>query len=230
MLYGLVFLLLAVQLSVLATVIGGWGMLLLWPATSFFLVSLAYFGAGPRVFAKRPDGTRNPVVTALLLPYLVFTYAVWWIACRLSREPIRHEIMPNLFLGRRASLRELPTNVELVIDLTSEFVSGTAIRCLPGYACLPTLDTGVPDLVRFRESVGRVATFQGVAFIHCAQGHGRSGLFVAAVLIVRGLATDAKDAVRMVRTVRPGVRLKPKQMRFLEAFARNYSPSGGSNP
>ena len=157
---------------------------------------------------------------ALLLPYLAFASAVWWMACRLSREPIRHEVTPKLFLGRRAAFHELPPGCELVIDLTCEFVNEAAVRRSPGYVCLPTLDAGLPDPERFRACAEQAATRTGVVFVHCAQGHGRSGLFVAAVLISRGLATDAKDAVRMVRAVRPEARLKPNQMRFLEQFAQ----------
>ena len=221
MLYALVFLALAAQLATFAILLGGWGYLLAWPACSFLTVALGYFGLGPRVFGKQPNGTRHPTAFALLLPYLAFASAVWWMACRLSREPIRHEVTPKLFLGRRAAFHELPPGCELVIDLTCEFVNEAAVRRSPGYVCLPTLDAGLPDPERFRACAEQAATRTGVVFVHCAQGHGRSGLFVAAVLLARGLATDPKDAVKKVRAVRRGVRMKPHQMRFLEAFARD---------
>ncbi|MEO2090621.1 MAG: protein-tyrosine phosphatase family protein [Gemmataceae bacterium] len=221
MLYGVVFLLLAAQLLALAWVVGGWGWVLAWPAASFAVVAAGYLGLGPRVFGKRPDGTRHPLATVLLFPYLAFTRSVWWVACRFDRQPPLHELVPNVFLGRRAAFHGLPANTAAVIDLTCEFTDVAGIRRLPGYVCLPTLDAGIPDPARFRECVRLAAEFPGVVFIHCAQGHGRSGLFAAAVLLARGLATDPKDAVRQVRAVRRGVRVKPHQMRFLEAFARD---------
>jgi hypothetical protein len=230
MIYGVVFLALAVQLVALGALLGGWGLMFLWPGVSFALVALGYLGAGPRVFGKRVDGTRHPIATVLLLPYLVFVYAVWWGVCRLSREPVRHEVVPRLFLGRRVSPRELPAGCELVIDLTCEFEAAPAIRRRTGYAGLPTLDAGIPDLDQFRVVVSRAAACPGVVFVHCAQGHGRSGLFAAAVLVARGLAADPRQAVRMVRAVRPWVRLKPHQMRFLTAYARGMAPGLGSTP
>lgn len=225
MLYGIVFLLFAGQLVLLAVMIGGWAWALLWPAVSFAVVSLAYLGLGPRVFGKRADGTRHPLVTFLLFPFLTFTFVVWWVACRLSREPIRHSVHPNLFLGRRSALHELPPGVDLVVDLTCEFTDVAAIRRLPGYICVPTLDAMPPTVDRFSEAVRRAAECAGVVFVHCAQGHGRGGLFIAAILLTRGLANSPEEAVHMVRAVRPGVRLKPGQRKFLESLQGASSSS-----
>lgn len=52
--------------------------------------------------------------------------------------------------------------------------------------------------------------------IHCAQGHGRTGLVAAAVLLVSGEAKTAVDAIAMVKSVRPGVELNREQMSVLE--------------
>lgn len=54
------------------------------------------------------------------------------------------------------------------------------------------------------------------ALIHCAQGHGRTGLVAAAVLLVSGEAKTAVDAIAMVKSVRPGVELNREQMSVLE--------------
>jgi protein-tyrosine phosphatase len=77
------------------------------------------------------------------------------------------------------------------------------------------MDAGVPDGPRFRAAVETAAAFPGRVYVHCAQGHGRTGLFAAAVLLARGAAATPAEAVARVRAVRPGVRLKPAQRRWL---------------
>ncbi|TWU44827.1 hypothetical protein Poly51_58930 [Rubripirellula tenax] len=52
--------------------------------------------------------------------------------------------------------------------------------------------------------------------IHCAQGHGRTGLVAAAVLIVSGEAQTAADAIAIIQAVRPGVELNKAQRMILE--------------
>jgi protein-tyrosine phosphatase len=52
--------------------------------------------------------------------------------------------------------------------------------------------------------------------IHCAQGHGRTGLVASAVLLVSGKAQTAADAIAMVQSVRPGVDLNREQRFVLE--------------
>lgn len=65
------------------------------------------------------------------------------------------------------------------------------------------------------ELVRKVARWQGGVYIHCASGHGRSATVAAAVLMVRGLAADAKAAENLMKRVRPGIRLSLGQRRLL---------------
>jgi len=52
--------------------------------------------------------------------------------------------------------------------------------------------------------------------IHCALGHGRTGMVTAAVLVASGEAQTAADAIAMIQTVRPGVKLNKAQRLTLE--------------
>lgn len=106
-----------------------------------------------------------------------------------------------------------------MVDLTAEFPEPAGVRNRPVYRCLPTLDGAAPEESAFRALVAEVAAWPGPVFVHCALGHGRTGTFATAVLLARGLAADAREAVRMVRAVRPGVRLAPAQQRLLDAVA-----------
>jgi protein-tyrosine phosphatase len=211
--YAILFGLLAGYLAFLAAASGGWGWLLLWPAVSFGLLAAAYAGLGPRVFGKRGDGRLSPLMVWLLLPVLLLLWGLW----HLSRLAGRccDEVAPGLWLGRRAFVRELPPGIVLVVDLTAEFSAPRGIREGRDYLALPTLDAAAPDESAFRAALDRVSGAAGPVYLHCAQGHGRSALLAAAVLLRRGIASDVRDAERILRRARPGVRLKPAQRRLL---------------
>jgi hypothetical protein len=188
-----------------------------WPALAFVVVAAGYATLGPRVFGKRPDGTLPAANVALLLPFLLLAWAIWHVRRLVPLEPAWHEVTPGLLLGRRLLGRELP-GVGLVVDFTSEFAEPRAVRSHPGYRCLPTLDACAPhDPERFRALVAEVAAFDGRVYVHCANGHGRSAVFAAAVLVARGL--EFKEALRTVRAARPSVRLNRVQLSWLRRVA-----------
>jgi protein-tyrosine phosphatase len=213
--YAVVFAGFSVYLAVVGVALGGPGWLLLWPALSFLVVAAAYAGLGPGLLGKRPDGRIAWWAAAPLLPYLIITWGLWRLLRSFSREPCCQEVAAGLWLGRRPLPEDLPPDIDLVVDLTAEFPEPRGVRDGRTYLCLPTLDTLAPDEGAFGELVRRVARWPGRAYVHCASGHGRSATVAAAVLIVRGLARDAKEAEALLRRVRPGVRLKKAQRELL---------------
>ncbi len=218
MIHAVVFLLLGVVLAAAGASHRGWYLLSIWPAVSFGLVGAAYAGLGPGVFGKQPNGRMTWWKVLVMLPFLVFAWGVWHVARLVSREPACHEICPGLWLGRRLLPKELPEQVRAVVDLTCEFPEPRAIARNTQYVCLPTLDTTAPsrdDLVKLLESL---KDLPGGIYVHCASGHGRSALVAAALLLVRGQAADAKQALGLVRKARPAVRLQPSQYRLLESI------------
>jgi predicted protein tyrosine phosphatase len=217
MLYAAVFLLFAGYLAAVAVTVGGPAWPLVWPAGAFAVVAAGYLGAGPAVFGKRPDGTLRPVHVVVLLPYLLLAWGVWHLHRRLSGGPAWHRIAPGLLLGRRPLPHELPADVAVVVDLAAEFPEPAGVRAGREYHALPTLDGFPSHPERFRELVRRIAAETRSVYVHCANGHGRSAAFAAAVLLARGLAADADDAVRQVRAARPGARPKRRQVRLLAA-------------
>lgn len=181
-------------------------------------MAAAYARQKPRVFGKRRGGTLAWGSCVLLLPYLLFTWLLWYCQTRFSREAVCDEVAPGLWLGRRASAKELPPDVTLVVDLTSEFSEPRAVRTGRAYLCLPTLDNAAPELKGFRDIVQQVADWNGEVYVHCALGHGRSALAAAAVLMARGVADTPEEAISLVERARPGVRLNPIQQSFLECW------------
>jgi protein-tyrosine phosphatase len=217
--YALVFAALGAYLLAMAATIGGYGWLAVWPTVSMFIVAAAYAGVGPRVFGKRPNGTLAWWSFVINLPFLLFAWSVWHLQRLLTREPSCHEVAPGLWLGRRPLPHELPTGITTVVDLTAEFFEPRRVRDGRTFECLPTLDACLPSEADAVRLVRRIAADTGIVYVHCAQGHGRSGIVVAAVLLVRGLADDPAKAVAAVRAVRPGVHLRKAQRVALARIA-----------
>jgi protein-tyrosine phosphatase len=110
----------------------------------------------------------------------------------------------------------MPGDAKLVVDLTAEFAEPEHLRTAADYRCLPVLDGSVPNLERFDALVQELADFQGPIFVHCAAGHGRSGMVAAAVLVRRGEAADVHEAIDRMRKARPRIRLGRRQRRLVE--------------
>ncbi len=217
--FGVMLCSLGVLLAGAAVWLGGPALLVLWPATSAFVVGLGYLFFGPSVFGKREDGSLSPLMLALLFPYHV---AAWirlrWNA-RDGRPPF-DEVAPGVYLGRRlVDATELPRDVRLVVDLTAEFRVTRGLTGHYDYLALPTLDTTVPPYDAFARLVERTAAHAGPIYIHCAAGYGRSAAVAAAVLVARGLATDVDDAQAKLRAARPKVWLHPGQRAHVIRFA-----------
>lgn len=210
MLLGALFLLLGIAFGVLGLIEGGFGYAFLWPALCFALVGAGYLGLGSRVFGKRADGSLPIASRIVFAPYLGLAWLIWQ-ALRRTRVRPYDLVSPRLYLARRLHARELPADVELIVDLTAEFAVPRGVALGRTYRALPSLDAHVPDALRFEQLVDEVARSEAVTLVHCAAGHGRSAAFVAAVLIRRGVAADIDEAERLIKAVRPSIRIRRVQ-------------------
>ena len=227
---GLFLVFVSLGLGLPALQLGGPFLLLLWPSASALIVSVGYLFTGPGVLGKRADGTLAPLRVALLFPFFAFMWTMFHLQRRLLGEDCCDEVAPGLFLGRRPLPGELPADIALVVDLTSEFAELKEIRSGRRYLALPALDGGVPELTAFEAAVEQVALEQGRVYVHCASGHGRSTMLCAAVLMRRGLAKDVAEAEALLQARRPSVRLHGVQRRALAsltAVARKREPPPG---
>jgi protein-tyrosine phosphatase len=120
-------------------------------------------------------------------------------------------------VGRRLLAHEVVGEFANYVDLTAEFSEPSAIRRNPGYMSVPILDGSAPDPAALDQAVSRLRP--GRTFIHCAQGHGRTGLFALAMLLRSGRAGSADEGLRKLQAARPGVRLSKVQLRCIERFA-----------
>jgi len=186
-------------------------------AADFIAVGVAYGLRKPGVFGKRVNGTIPFWSWLSFLPYHALNVAVWHFARLMSSEPASNEVGDALVIGRRPANDEVVPDVANLIDLTSELQEPPQFRTHAGYVCLPTLDATAPSLEQLALTMRRLRP--GRAFIHCAQGHGRTGLAALAFLLSRGLVDNVPDALRKIQLARPGVRLNREQYRCAEAYA-----------
>lgn len=199
---------------------------LIWSGISFCSVALGYAGVGPRVFGKTSSGQIPLALKILNLPYLAYTWLVWHLVRLLSREAAFNTIDDNLVIGRRLLASEAPEGFDHYVDLTAEFEEPAPIRARPCYRCLPILDASVPTIEELRGAVESSAS--GRTFVHCAQGHGRTGLFALALLLRRGRVQTIEEGVGLLRSLRPAVRLNREQVafahRYLKTDAKQAAP------
>src|SRR5689334_1121923 len=116
--HAILFIVIGILLALRAATLGGWWLLMLWPASSFFIVGLAYAWIGAGIFGKRPDGSMAWWALLALFPYLLFTWLVWHVRRLLSGRAAAEQIVPGLWLGRRPLVSDLPADVAVLVDLT----------------------------------------------------------------------------------------------------------------
>ena len=215
-----------VGLGYLAVRSGGAATLALWPAAALLVAGGAYVVGSPRPFGKRADGSQSPLSVALMLPYLAAHWGLWRMQRRTWKRAKAHEVSPGLWLGQRPLAGELPPGTTLVVDLTCEFAADPAVLSGAAYVCLPTLDGRSPEGDALARLVREVAAHDGIIYVHCAAGHGRSAVVMACVLVTRGLATDGEEALRGMVKMRETINLTSEQ---LDQVAR-FRPLRGAFP
>ncbi|WP_395750443.1 protein-tyrosine phosphatase family protein [Prosthecobacter sp.] len=189
---------------------GWWTWIVLWLGMDMILLSRAYARRDASVFGKRADGSLAPARALLFLPYLLFTWGVWRL-CLLLPEPKTHQINATLTVGRRlVGGHERPAGITAVLDMTAEFSEPASVRSGIRYIVLPTLDASAPSPEALLATL-RTLKPDEHAFIHCAQGHGRTGLAALALLLLRGEVPGIEEGLAMLRNIRPGIGLSPEQ-------------------
>jgi len=207
---GALFLVFALLQAVAVWLLWPWGLVFLWVAAAYVMAGLAYFTGRPGWLGKRHDGTMALWTAFLSFPYLVLAVVASMVR-RVLREPPWNEVAPGLYVGRRVSGAELPPDIDLVVDLTSEFAEPASVRAGRSYRCLPTMDGCASEPDAFRALAVEVAGWPGRVYVHCAVGHGRSAALAAAVIILRGDARDVASAEALMKQARPGIELKRAQ-------------------
>jgi hypothetical protein len=193
----------------------------------FALLSFAYFFSWPRLLGKRRDGKLLISSYALFWPYHLSNYVLLAASRLLLRERPFDEIAPGLFIGARLlpfdRAKATACDFRSVLDLTCEFSETSRLREAAVYFCIPLLDRGTPSQPQLRAGLDfiRKRLEVGPVYVHCAQGHGRSATFAAAWLLATGCVRHPREAVQMLQSKRPLVRLTVGQFSALTEFSVN---------
>lgn len=199
-----------------ASSLSSWFWWLIWLGISLIILGFAHATGHHNLYGKRADGTLPLWPKLLHLPFLLFTWATWRIYRMTSREDAWNEITNELVIGRRLLAHEQPGAFTNYLDLTAEFDEPLPHRQLPGYQSFLILDGSAPkaaDLLAIIKSLK-----PGRTFVHCAQGHGRTGLVALAILLHNGKAKTIEEGLALLRQKRPKVRLNTKQMKTAQEF------------
>lgn len=197
--YALVFWSVTVLCIYYAMTESGWLYILCWPGLSFGVAGAAYVGARPRVFGKRQDGSLNLLALIILLPYLLYAWGVWHLWRLSTREPAYQDLYEGVKIGRRLLSSEFPDATSQVFDLTSEFPEPASIRSKVLYRFVPALDARPPQPFTLREAAQQVLNANNGVYIHCANGHGRTGTLAGAVLMLSGITQTAEETLEYIR-------------------------------
>ena len=206
-----------------------WGAFLIWPAVSFGVAAAAYFGVGPGV--SRKQNGRLPWTTWWTLGPVLLGQQVSRLYYR-RKSPAWNELTSQVWIGGVLSDGEarsaVRNGVTAVLDLTAEFSEASAFRALT-YRNIPILDLTAPTADQLREAVAFIdqQSDVGIVYVHCKIGYSRTAGIAAAYLLSTGLADSLGRAFEIVRSVRPGVVIRPEIVAALEKYVsedRRVSP------
>ncbi|WP_353632014.1 phosphatase PAP2/dual specificity phosphatase family protein [Pseudomonas canadensis] len=204
----------ALLVAILAFVLGGGWLWILWPAVSLALIKANYFVLGAAGFQKRADGQLTPAARWLYAPYL----AAAWVNSRLwtRKHPQPDLIVDNVWLGR------IPTTSEqepfkAIVDLCAELPINPQGRA---YQLIPVLDLIAPSPTECLQAAQAIEHLRasGPLLVCCALGYSRSATAVAAWLLHTGRAATIEDALTIIRTARADVVLHPAHREALEGL------------
>jgi protein-tyrosine phosphatase len=118
---------------------------------------------------------------------------------------------------------KIPTDVDLIVDLSNEYEESSAVTKDRSYICFPIWDQATPlDKEGFVHLVEQVANFRGTIYIHCAFGVGRSVITAICIMVKKGIVPSYQVAYKMIKTLRPIVNLKPYQIEFIEEIVPRF--------
>jgi protein-tyrosine phosphatase len=121
-----------------------------------------------------------------------------------------------LFIGRRTL--NVPDTIKSVIDLTCEFEEYGRLVKDKSYFSFPILDACPPDNIDFKEVLDKIARLPKPVYIHCAEGHGRTGMVAAGLLLYEQNAKTIDEAINLIQSVRPKVKLQKAQSAYLRGM------------
>jgi len=207
---ALIYLTLALVMTMIALIVQGMAWGLLWPAFSCLMVAAGYLGVGTEIF-QRGSLAANWV----LAPYRLGC----WLSARLLGIWFRGyaEVQSGVWIGPAPGTNTiLPEQVTQVLSLAPEVPVAGVHRTQ-----VAMMDLVAPDsqtLIRAVECLEDMYNRNGAVLVHCALGLSRSALVILAWQLNRCPAADPHEMLKRLQRKRPGVRLSPDQFVRLRQY------------
>ena len=214
--FATLFGIMSLLVGVVAYRTGGLFLILFWPSANFFSLAIAYWTRQSAVFGKQANGRWNAFGKVYLFPYLVLVRLTWSLLRWASRESPCDELSEELAIGRRLLPFELPAKIKNIVDLTCEFERCCYDRDGLHYVSFPILDGSTTTVANLLAVCRVIDELKGVTYIHCAQGHGRTGLVAASYLMFKDHGLSAGNALRRLQEIRPKLKCNREQMATLQ--------------
>jgi hypothetical protein len=213
--YGIIFLILGLAVGLQSLQVEQvWALgVLCWLSATFIIVSLAYLFGLTWIFGKRSDGRIRVASLLLLLPYHLLNRTIWLLSSLLGREDPWNQVDDKLIIGRLLRSAEAPEAAGFTIDLTCE----CALLRSTEYMCCPILDAMSPQNSTLIEALKASINSQSTTYIHCAQGHGRTGMAAILWLALKTGERDYAALLNQVKASRPGVGLSRPQETWVKS-------------
>lgn len=200
--------------------------ILAWFGWSFAIVAFAYLLNRPKLLLKRSDG-RFPWYAYIVsggyfsLTWLTLQIYRW----KTRRNPAIGKIVPGLWFSRRLTKREAGEagcQKWAVLDLTCEFRE--VIPNPRKYRCIPCLDGIAPTDTLLLEATRWIDDQMktGPVLVHCALGHGRTGMVVILWLLQNKHFATADEAIEKLRDLRPTFGVSTQQREAIERLVRQW--------
>ena len=210
--------LVGIALIYLGLTSSGLGQLSAWLGLGFCLTGLGYRKQDARIYGKQQSGQFPLWSTLLYCPFFLYTLAIWHLVQLLIKENAFDWILPDIVIGRRLAGKKQPEDIVNYVDLTAEFYEPKHVIEKYHYVSLPILDGSVPEIDRLTNAIDSLSP--GITYIHCGQGHGRTGLFTAILLYRRGEVATLDEALALLKSKRPKLSLTQQQRQFVSEFIK----------
>ncbi len=186
-----------------------------WLGIDLILIALGYLLNNEKVFNKKENGKIYTINKIILLPYLLYTQIIWYLVIIFSKEDKFNQITEELIIGRRL-LKEIPKDVINYIDLTCEFDESKKIISKINYISIPILDGNTPNILLLEKGLDKLK--KGKTYVHCAQGHGRTGVLAIILLVKSNKCKTYSEAIKLIQENRKKLKLNKKQSNFIKQY------------
>lgn len=208
---------------ILAYEFRSWGLWLIYPAVSLFIVAHSYSFVRPHFFQKQETGKMTVAAQMLLAPYLIFAWfnsRVWTKKHPEDSFIIQHELK-KIYIGRIPTQQDhhqynaiFDCVAELPLNQATAYQQYLSLDLIPLQA--NQLELAVARLNDLMSKLEPSST-QNI-LIFCALGYSRSSAVLTAWLIQQNQDANIDEMVNIIRKARPWVVLKQAQLEELEIY------------